>query len=116
MIDNPKNSVIIEVKAAEFMKSNSFPCDYTLRFPRVVKIRYDKDWHECMSYEEMQKMLYDSEKAQRNIKRGKGRKNSDHSDHGEEGKEAGNEGGRKEQKLARNFEYWISTRILMSAW
>ena len=74
------NSVILEVKAAEFIRTTSFPCDYTLRFPRVVKIRYDKDWNECMTYDEMQKMLYDSEKALRNMKK-KGRKNSGHSDH-----------------------------------
>ena len=51
LVDNPKNSYLIEVKAAEITKSRSFPSEYTLRFPRVVKIRYDKDWYECMTNE-----------------------------------------------------------------
>lgn len=90
----------MEVKAAEFIRSNSFPCDYTLRFPRVVKIRYDKDWHECMTYEDMQKMLYDSEKAQRNIKR-RTRKNSGHSDPEEE--KADNNMPKKRTKIGRDL-------------
>lgn len=55
--------MILEIKAAEFIKSNNFPCDYTLRFPRVEKIRYDKDWHEAMTYEEFQKTLQENQKA-----------------------------------------------------
>jgi hypothetical protein len=29
------------------IKSDSYPARFTLRFPRVVKIRYDKDWSEA---------------------------------------------------------------------
>lgn len=95
------NSVILEIKAAEFIRTTSFPSDYTLRFPRVVKIRYDKDWHECMTYEEMQKMLYDNEKALRNMKK-KHRKNSGQSDHDEE-KNQNEDGPKKRLKTAREF-------------
>lgn len=44
-IDSPNNSIVLEVKAAELIKSDAFATEKTLRFPRVVKVRYDKDWH-----------------------------------------------------------------------
>ena len=31
------------------MKSDTFPTKVTLRFPRVLKIRYDKDWEEALT-------------------------------------------------------------------
>lgn len=43
-INDLKNSVILEVKAAEIVASENFATDCTLRFGRTVKIRYDKDW------------------------------------------------------------------------
>ena len=42
-INNPSQSVLLEVKGAELIKANTFPTKMTLRFPRVVQIRYDKD-------------------------------------------------------------------------
>ena len=101
--------MILEVKAAEFIKTISFPCDYTLRFPRVIKIRYDKDWNECMTYEEMQKMLYDSEKALRNIKK-KPRKNSDHSDHHDEEKNAIDDVPKKRTKTSKDINVLVQYR------
>jgi DNA ligase-4 len=44
-ISSLPNSVILEVKGAELMASDTFGAPVTLRFPRVVKIRYDKDWN-----------------------------------------------------------------------
>lgn len=52
-INSPKNSKIVEVKAAEIIRSHTWPTDYTLRFPRVMKIRYNKDWYECMTLDEL---------------------------------------------------------------
>lgn len=48
-IDNPAHSIIFEIKAAEITKSNTFPTDYTLRFPRCYKTRWDKEWYEVMT-------------------------------------------------------------------
>ncbi|KAJ9575396.1 hypothetical protein L9F63_025654, partial [Diploptera punctata] len=45
----PQNSYILEIKATEIIPSNSFKVDYTLRFPRVETIRYDKKWSDCMT-------------------------------------------------------------------
>lgn len=52
-IDNPKDSIILELKAAEITPSNTFPTDYTLRFPRVEKIRWNKNWDEVMTTEDL---------------------------------------------------------------
>jgi ATP-dependent DNA ligase len=41
-INDVKNSVILEVKAAEIVTSENFATDCTLRFGRNIKIRYDK--------------------------------------------------------------------------
>ena len=58
IIDDPSNSIILEVKAAEIVQSETFPSKVTLRFPRVVKTRFDKNWSDVLKYEELIK-LYD---------------------------------------------------------
>ncbi|XP_019385218.1 PREDICTED: DNA ligase 4 isoform X2 [Crocodylus porosus] len=45
----PCNSVIVQIKAAEIVTSDMYKTDCTLRFPRIEKIREDKEWHECMT-------------------------------------------------------------------
>ena len=57
-IDDPTNSIILEVKAAEIVPSETFPAKVTLRFPRVVKPRFDKTWSDTLQYNELIK-LYD---------------------------------------------------------
>ena len=57
-INDPSNSIILEVKAAEIVPSETFPSKITLRFPRVVKTRFDKNWNEVLQYNELIK-LYD---------------------------------------------------------
>eukprot|EP01017_Pseudomicrothorax_dubius_P032816 TRINITY_DN4334_c0_g1_i4.p1 TRINITY_DN4334_c0_g1~~TRINITY_DN4334_c0_g1_i4.p1 ORF type:complete len:672 (+),score=145.76 TRINITY_DN4334_c0_g1_i4:1902-3917(+) len=69
-VDDPSNSVLLEVKAAEIIKANSFPTEYTLRFPRVVKVRYDKDWNEGMTLGDLHKMI-DNAHYTKNLKRKK---------------------------------------------
>lgn len=49
----PCNSVIIQVKAAEIVTSDMYKTRCTLRFPRIEKIRDDKDWHQCMTLAEL---------------------------------------------------------------
>eukprot|EP00743_Colponemidia_sp_Colp-15_P010678 GILK01011788.1.p1 GENE.GILK01011788.1~~GILK01011788.1.p1 ORF type:complete len:977 (-),score=171.66 GILK01011788.1:53-2941(-) len=53
----PHQSVMLEVKAAEVTTSESFLAGYTLRFPRVQRIRYDKDWFECMDQAGLQESV-----------------------------------------------------------
>ena len=57
-LDDPSISIILEVKAAEIVPSETFPAKVTLRFPRVVKTRFDKSWNDALQYDELIK-LYD---------------------------------------------------------
>lgn len=36
--------------------TDSYPTNYTLRFPRVVKIRYDKDWNETLTMSDLKEL------------------------------------------------------------
>lgn len=49
----PCHSVIIQVKAAEIVGSDMYKTNCTLRFPRIEKIRDDKEWHQCMTLAEL---------------------------------------------------------------
>lgn len=69
-INKLENSKILEVKGAELISSEAFGAPVTLRFPRVVSIRYDKDWNEAMKLEELVNMQND-EKYTKNIRRKK---------------------------------------------
>lgn len=50
----PKNSRILQVKAAQIVPSEKFMTRYTLRFPRVQKVRLDKNWNDAMDWNELQ--------------------------------------------------------------
>ncbi|XP_077014765.1 DNA ligase 4 [Tamandua tetradactyla] len=52
----PCNSVIVQIKAAEIVPSDMYKTDCTLRFPRIEKIREDKEWHECMTVDELEQL------------------------------------------------------------
>lgn len=49
----PRNSVIIQVKAAEIVTSDMYKTNCTLRFPRIERIRDDKEWYDCMTLDEL---------------------------------------------------------------
>lgn len=49
----PRNSVIVQVKAAEIVSSDMYKTNCTLRFPRIERIREDKEWHECTTLAEL---------------------------------------------------------------
>ena len=42
-----------QIRAAEITPSDQFATDCTLRFPRVEKIRDDKNWYDCMTTTEL---------------------------------------------------------------
>ncbi|XP_049609405.1 DNA ligase 4 [Syngnathus scovelli] len=50
----PRNSVILQVKAAEIVVSDMYKTNCTLRFPRIEKIRDDKEWHQCITLAELE--------------------------------------------------------------
>lgn len=43
------DSVVLQIRAAEIIKAKAFGFGFTLRFPRVEKIRKDKNWNEAVS-------------------------------------------------------------------
>lgn len=52
----PCNSVIVQIKAAEIVPSDMYKTGTTLRFPRIEKIRDDKEWHECMTLGDLEEL------------------------------------------------------------
>ena len=56
-ITDVSKSVILEIRAGELIVSDQYPTMYTLRFPRVLKIRYDKNWNEGLTFNELQEMV-----------------------------------------------------------
>ena len=55
---DPKDSLVVQVKAVEITHSDKYKTGLTLRFPRLEKFRTDKPWHECMKLSELRD-LYD---------------------------------------------------------
>ena len=49
---DPKRSVVLQVKASEIIPSKEYEIGFSLRFPRITKTRYDKNWDDAMSVKE----------------------------------------------------------------
>ncbi|KAG0420103.1 hypothetical protein HPB47_003677 [Ixodes persulcatus] len=49
----PRDSVVLQVKASELTRSAQFRTGITLRFPRVSAVRYDKPWHDALSFADL---------------------------------------------------------------
>ncbi|GLJ26170.1 hypothetical protein SUGI_0501990 [Cryptomeria japonica] len=48
-IERPEKSVILEITSdVRMIKSEVFASPYSLRFPRIRRVRYDKPWNECL--------------------------------------------------------------------
>jgi len=67
VIADLSSSVILEVKAAELVITDMYPTKRTLRFPRVVRIRFEdsKPWNEAMTKEDLDKMVADFSESRR---------------------------------------------------
>jgi ATP-dependent DNA ligase I len=50
----PSDSLVVQVKAAQVVESEDYGFEYTLRFPRFVKIRRDRDWTTALSKSEFE--------------------------------------------------------------
>ena len=56
----PAKSLLMTVKGYEIVKSTVFlPCEVTLRFPRCERIREDKPWSQCETYQDIQQRVKD---------------------------------------------------------
>lgn len=56
-ITDISKSVVLEIRAGELQVSDQYPTLYTLRFPRVLKIRYDKLWDEAFTETELKELV-----------------------------------------------------------
>eukprot|EP01132_Coremiostelium_polycephalum_P002500 gene2500-3093_t len=85
---DPKHSRVLQIKAAQLVDTEKYRAGYTCRFPRVVKIRDDKDWKDCLDYHQLitlaqefegryAKRKYEINQEQQGKTTGKKRKNSD---------------------------------------
>jgi hypothetical protein len=48
---------VFEVKAGEVVVSDCFPTGFTLRFPRVINIRDDKNIESSFKFEELRELV-----------------------------------------------------------
>ncbi|XP_031843344.1 DNA ligase 4 isoform X2 [Nomia melanderi] len=71
----PEDSIIITVRATELTRSNNYQTGYSLRFPKVIKIRYDKPWYSTCTTTELLSFVKDSRPIHKLTKR-----NVDHDD------------------------------------
>ena len=59
--------MIIQIRAAEIVSSDKYKCGCTLRFPRVEKVREDKEWYDCMTVDELEQLKMVSEAMWTNL-------------------------------------------------
>ncbi|KAJ0984175.1 hypothetical protein J5N97_002531 [Dioscorea zingiberensis] len=60
-IDSPDKSVILSITSdIRTIKSEVFAAPYSLRFPRIQRVRYDKPWHECLDVQSFVDLVHAS--------------------------------------------------------
>ncbi|XP_055810457.1 DNA ligase 4 [Solanum dulcamara] len=48
-VESPEKSIIVSITSdIRTIRTEVFAAPYSLRFPRIDKVRYDKPWHECL--------------------------------------------------------------------
>ncbi|KAM7273454.1 hypothetical protein ACFE04_028118 [Oxalis oulophora] len=60
-IESPEKSVILSITSdIRTITSDVFSAPYSLRFPRIDKVRYDKPWHECLDLQSFIDLVHSS--------------------------------------------------------
>lgn len=60
-IDSPEKSIILSITSdIRTIRSEVFAAPYSLRFPRIDKVRDDKPWHECLDVESFVELVHSS--------------------------------------------------------
>ncbi|XP_013133250.1 PREDICTED: DNA ligase 4 [Papilio polytes] len=59
----PEKSVVLQVRASELVKCENYGTPYTLRFQRVVKVRYDKPVHDILTLREFEEIVSSDSKV-----------------------------------------------------
>ncbi|XP_023546648.1 DNA ligase 4 isoform X1 [Cucurbita pepo subsp. pepo] len=60
-IESPEKSIILSITSdIRTIKSEVFAAPYSLRFPRIQRVRYDKPWHECLDVQSFVELVHSS--------------------------------------------------------
>ncbi|KAL9673354.1 hypothetical protein QQ045_029610 [Rhodiola kirilowii] len=60
-IDSPEKSMILSITSdIRTVKSEVFSAPYSLRFPRIDRVREDKAWHECLDVQSFVELVHSS--------------------------------------------------------
>ncbi|XP_061352685.1 DNA ligase 4 [Gastrolobium bilobum] len=60
-IDSPEKSFILSITSdIRTIESEVFAAPYSLRFPRIDRVRYDKAWHECLDVQSFIELVHSS--------------------------------------------------------
>ncbi|KAM3760244.1 hypothetical protein ACB098_01G179200 [Castanea mollissima] len=58
-IDSPEKSIILSITSdIRTIRSEVFAAPYSLRFPRIDRVRYDKPWHECLDVQSFVELVH----------------------------------------------------------
>eukprot|EP01132_Coremiostelium_polycephalum_P009372 gene9372-11513_t len=60
IIKSYKDSLVLEIESAEMTKSNHHSSGYSMRFPRIIKIRDDKDYKSATNFKELMELAKDA--------------------------------------------------------
>lgn len=60
-VESPERSVIVSITSEiRTISSEVFASPYSLRFPRIDRVRYDKPWHECLDVQLFLELVHSS--------------------------------------------------------
>ncbi|XP_039030849.1 DNA ligase 4-like isoform X2 [Hibiscus syriacus] len=60
-IESPEKSIILSITSdIRTIQSEVFAAPYSLRFPRIDRVRYDKPWHECLDVQSFVELVHSS--------------------------------------------------------
>ncbi|PQQ20120.1 DNA ligase 4 isoform X1 [Prunus yedoensis var. nudiflora] len=60
-VESPEKSIILSITSdIRTIRSEVFSAPYSLRFPRIDRVRYDKPWHECLDVESFIELVHSS--------------------------------------------------------
>ncbi|KAF7837964.1 DNA ligase 4 isoform X1 [Senna tora] len=63
-IDSPDKSIILTITSdIRTIESEVFAAPYSLRFPRIDRVRYDKPWYECLDVQSFIELVHSSNRT-----------------------------------------------------
>ncbi|CAN4084839.1 unnamed protein product [Withania somnifera] len=74
-VESPEKSIIVSITSdIRTIRSEVFAAPYSLRFPRIDRVRYDKPWHECLDVQSFAELVHSTNgTTQREADRGIGK-------------------------------------------